>query len=125
VKIFSKVTVPAKEDMQLTAVKCDNCNAEAAKPGYSEHSPSNWEERSFYDVNQVIISHKVGSSLPEGSSGEQLLVDLCPELLQEDHPQGAGDSWREVRVQAVRLRGATNEVQAFNHHTNRACQEAV
>ena len=82
-KVFTKVTVPAREETLLTAVKCDNCSAEAPKPGYSEHSPSNWEERSSYDVDEVIISHKVGSSFPEGSSGEQLFVDLCPECFKK------------------------------------------
>jgi len=62
----------------LVKLTCDLCRTEA-KGG-------DWES-STYEVNEVevqmTVRQKEGSNYPEGGSGEDYLIDLCPTCFKE------------------------------------------
>lgn len=57
----------------LVDVKCDICGAT---------SKSEWKETQF-DATEVEVRLKTGSSYPEGGSGDETTVDLCPSCFQK------------------------------------------
>ena len=61
--------VPAKEYSAVVAITCDMCQCEIQKQN------GNAEE--------VTVAHKIGSSYPEGGSGETVSVDLCSRCFEE------------------------------------------
>jgi rRNA maturation protein Nop10 len=52
---------------------CDSCGAKAAWP-----DPGHWEAETSYDVSEVRIEHKDGSSFPDSRSVEVTSFDICP-----------------------------------------------
>ena len=66
------------EGTRLVETACDLCGA-IAKRG-------NWES-SFYEVAEVeveiTVRQKDGSAYPEGGSGTEIVVDICPICFKE------------------------------------------
>lgn len=69
-KIMKTVQVPASTRDVVDKVVCDLCKRNIPNEG-------------SYEVNEVTVSHKTGSSYPEGGSGEKVRVDLCPSCFDE------------------------------------------
>lgn len=63
------VEIPARTERQTTYVTCDNCYEKI--PGRS------------YNVDEVIITYRTGTSCPEGGSGDELSVDMCGKCFKE------------------------------------------
>jgi hypothetical protein len=69
-EIKKTVEVPATTKVVTEKVVCDLCAATIPREGN-------------YEVNEVAVSHKTGSSYPEGGSGDILKFDLCPACFNE------------------------------------------
>jgi uncharacterized protein (DUF983 family) len=41
-------------------------------------SGEEWEDSPSYDIDETEIRHKEGSSCPDGGSGVECIIDLCP-----------------------------------------------
>jgi hypothetical protein len=65
VKHTKVVEVPATTRNVVYKVQCDLCGGEIA-------------QGSRHDINEVTVKHRTGSSWPEGGSGEEVGVDMCP-----------------------------------------------
>jgi hypothetical protein len=65
---------------EMTRQTCDLCGAEAKKPDYL------WSGGT-YDVNEtevsVIIRQREGEAYPEGGSGTEYRIDMCPKCFKE------------------------------------------
>ena len=71
--------VPEKEEKYTAEILCDICGAKSPQHRWD---PADWGE-DCYDVEEVEIRYKTGSSYPEGVSGEEIFFDICPECFEE------------------------------------------
>ena len=73
-KKYKTVHVPATTRQVLENRKCDLCGKESTR--------ADWDA-DIYEVNEtevkVIIRHKSGENYPEGGSGEEYEIDICPD----------------------------------------------
>ena len=60
---------PSSTYEALVETKCDLCG---------KTTKSNWKDGSF-DATETEIRMKTGSSYPEGGSGEETEIDICPD----------------------------------------------
>ena len=76
-KVYEMVDVPATMREVLVKRRCDLCGMESKS--------SDWDAGS-YKVNEteikIIMKQKEGSSYPEGGSGTEYEIDLCPECFK-------------------------------------------
>ena len=56
-------------------LECDMCKKRTNR--YND-----WSEKLFYDVNETEIRYKTGAAFPEGGSGTEIEIDLCPECFK-------------------------------------------
>lgn len=79
-KIFKKVKIPARIAEECIYCKCDICG----KKG--KYDDDGWSSN-IYHVNEteikVTIKQKEGHSCPDGGSGTQHEIDLCPECFKK------------------------------------------
>ena len=72
-KVYETKAVPATTREILIKRKCDLCGIESKS--------SDWNA-GFYEVNEteikITMKQKEGSSYPEGGSGTEYEIDLCP-----------------------------------------------
>jgi hypothetical protein len=80
-------------------VRCDLCGRTAPRPG---HGQGTWGQYGG-DVNEVTVSHRSGSSYPEGGSGETVEFDVCP------------DCFRDKLVPWLRSQGAEPRTTEWDH----------
>ena len=77
-KIHEKRIQPAYEFDALISRKCDICGKVA--------KTHDWD-RGYYEVNETEISVKVrqneGHNFPEGGSGTEYDIDLCPDCFKD------------------------------------------
>lgn len=62
-----------REETHLVEMKCDLCSATSRKDDWTTVS---------YEVNETEICLKEGDSCPEGGSGTEIEVDICPECFK-------------------------------------------
>jgi hypothetical protein len=67
------VEIPAKTEERVVAVTCDICG----KKGHPEWPGGDWGENQ-YDRNETIVRWRQGEHYPEGSSGNEYDVHICP-----------------------------------------------
>ena len=83
-KHINEVTVPAKTRKQCTHISCDLCGKRQEVGSYYG-GVIDWAdpEGDSYRINKTsTIMLKTGSSYPEGSSGEEINYQICPECFQ-------------------------------------------
>ncbi len=73
-KVYKTVSVPATTRKELVKRRCDLCGRESKR--------SDWDA-GCYEVNEteikMTIKQKEGSNYPEGGSGTEYEIDLCPD----------------------------------------------
>jgi hypothetical protein len=74
---YKNVTIPEHTKEVEDKTLCDCCQAPTPWPD------PDGRHRSSYDVNEVEIRHKHGTSFPEGSDLEVLDLDICPTCFVE------------------------------------------
>lgn len=62
-----------KEYDRLDSIVCDICK---------KTTKNGWRE-GWYDAFESSIWMKTGSSFPEGGSGEETTIDICPDCFKE------------------------------------------
>jgi hypothetical protein len=60
--------------MQLDHILCELC-------GKKSNSSGDWGTSS-YDVNEVDVSHRDGSSYPDGGNSTSCILDICPDCFK-------------------------------------------
>ena len=77
-KVYDEKIVPEQKVRYLKIRKCDLCGREAEKDG-------EWIVHKF-QMNETIIKiniqQKEGSTYPEGGSGTEYEIDLCPDCFK-------------------------------------------
>lgn len=77
-KVYKTVDVPATTREVLVKRRCDLCGKESKS--------SDWDAGS-YEVNEteikITMKQKEGSNYPEGGSGTEYEIDLCPDCFTE------------------------------------------
>jgi len=74
-KLYKKHVVPRHTETRIDKLKCDLCGAES-------HDRDDWSAER-YAVAETTIQCKTGSSYPEGGSGTEYNIDLCPTCFEE------------------------------------------
>lgn len=73
-KTYKTITIPESEKKVLAGRKCDLCGKES--------TGTDWDAGTW-EVNEtevkVIVKQKDGENYPEGGSGEEYEIDICPE----------------------------------------------
>lgn len=72
-KVYKKEIQPAKEYQKLIETKCDLCG---------KVTKSEWKS-DCYDQTETEVSLRTGSSYPDGGSGEEITIDICPDCFTE------------------------------------------
>lgn len=72
-KHFTQVPVPATTRKVCALITCDICK---------ETTKTNWQNE-HYDATETEIRLKTGNNYPEGGSGEETTIDICPRCFQE------------------------------------------
>jgi len=72
-KKYVKETV-TKEQTIFKYLECDLCKKQS--------KCRDWENGAF-EVNETEIRYKTGSSYPEGGSGTEIEIDLCPNCFKD------------------------------------------
>jgi uncharacterized protein (DUF2225 family) len=76
-KVYKTVKVPATTRQVCINRKCDLCGLESTRESWHEGS---------YEINEteikITIVQKNGSSFPEGGSGTEYEIDLCPDCFK-------------------------------------------
>ena len=73
---YEDVAIPAKIGRKLIKITCDLCGAEAKK-GF-------WESSSYTVADVVVnVRQRDGESFPEGGSGTEYEVDMCPKCFKD------------------------------------------
>ena len=75
-KKYKDVTRPVRVDRLLSQTVCDVCGRES-----TQHQEG-WKTGS-YDATEVEVRLRTGNSYPEGGSGEEWEVDICPTCFNE------------------------------------------
>jgi hypothetical protein len=78
-KIIAYREEPAHKIAFTAAVKCDLCGKEAPSPNSYMHP---WAPGT-YDVEDVTIEYKTGSSYPEGTDTTTHTMDMCPDCFKD------------------------------------------
>jgi hypothetical protein len=71
--------VPAKVVKKFVRRTCDLCGAESNRC-------ADWESSSYTVAEtemSVTVTHRSGLSYPEGGSGTEIEIDLCPKCFQD------------------------------------------
>jgi hypothetical protein len=80
VKEYQEVDIPAKKEKRCVGRSCDLCGK---KGGSDKWDSVGWT----YDINETEIEitcrQKEGSSYPEGGSGTEYQIDLCPDCFKD------------------------------------------
>jgi hypothetical protein len=71
-KTYQKKQV-TREETYLVEMKCDLCSGTSRNDDWTTGS---------YEVNETQIRWKEGDSYPEGGSGTEIEVDICPECFK-------------------------------------------
>lgn len=70
-----KVSV-TREEIKIVEQTCDLCGRKAKRPGYHQWLGA------YYDISEteicVKIRHKEGEAYPDGGSGKEITIDMCP-----------------------------------------------
>lgn len=76
-RIMEKVTRPAYESLVCRCRKCDLCGKES--------KGEDWDT-AYYEINEtdihIKIKQKEGDNYPDGGSGTEYVVDLCPDCFK-------------------------------------------
>ena len=70
-KIMKSVDVPARTVSVPWAMQCDIC-------GKQSDQRESWKAGDN-EVSEITLTYRTGESWPEGGSGEEIEVDICPE----------------------------------------------
>ena len=77
-KTYKEIDIPAKKGRELVAFHCDLCGRKA--------DGEDWT-RGSYVIDEtemrVVMVQREGSSYPEGGSGKEYEIDLCPRCFKE------------------------------------------
>lgn len=80
-KIYETQDVPASTREVLVCRSCDLCGQKSKRQG-----KINWDVDSFWDINETEVSIKIrqrdGETYPEGGSGTEYEIDLCPDCFK-------------------------------------------
>ena len=68
------VEIPARKEERIRRLKCDSCEKESI-------SGQGWSN-TIYEVEEVTIEYRSGSSYPECSWIRNITVDLCPDCFK-------------------------------------------
>lgn len=68
-KKYEKQTRPASTYDALVETKCDLCGKITTRE---------WREDGTYDATESEVRLKTGASYPEGGSGHETTIDICP-----------------------------------------------
>lgn len=60
-------------DRVLDKLKCDICQRD-----FDNH----WDRQFSYEVLETVVKFKTGESFPEGGSGKEIIIDICPECFK-------------------------------------------
>jgi hypothetical protein len=78
-RLYKERVVPSYTTRDLVSRKCDLCGKES--------NDTEWQATSCYEVNEtevcVTVRQKEGSSYPDGGSGTEYQIDLCPTCFKE------------------------------------------
>ncbi|MFH1116876.1 MAG: hypothetical protein V1792_23415 [Pseudomonadota bacterium] len=66
---MKRIEIPAITQNIVDFVACDICGAKIS--------------HGCYEVDEVEVRHKTGSSYPEGGSGTEVTVDMCGKCFDE------------------------------------------
>jgi hypothetical protein len=77
---LKKVIIPARTDEKIF-VKCSFCRREAFNPQSSDRDVD-WRKKQF-EIAETGIFMKTGNSYPEGGSGTELVLHVCPDCFKE------------------------------------------
>ena len=70
---------PAKEEKYIAEVLCDICGAKNPRQRWDL---TDWGD-DCYDLDEVEIRCRTGSSYPDGGFGEETFFDICPKCFKE------------------------------------------
>jgi len=73
IKTETYMTKP-EEKTRIVEIRCDVCNERKHDP----YDRNNWAEH-FYHVDDIKITHEVGTSYPDDSDLKHLQIDMCPD----------------------------------------------
>ena len=78
---YEDKTIPARTKRIVTERTCDLCSAKAA----AISGPcADWSKENFdFDVAETEVRYKSGESYPEGGSGTEVVVDICPQCFND------------------------------------------
>lgn len=82
-KVYEERTQPAKTYQVCVRRTCDLCGRESSDTMFKG---AIWGERGFdFDRTEITmtIKQKEGSEFPEGGSGTEIEIDLCPTCFKE------------------------------------------
>lgn len=71
-KTYIEIPVPATTRTHLSETKCDLCGTTTR---------NEWCKNS-YDAVESDVRLKTGTSYPEGGSGEETTIDICPDCFK-------------------------------------------
>lgn len=72
-KIYKTINVPATQRTTLARITCDLC---------AKTSNADWDEDT-YEVLETEVRCKTGNEYPEGGSGTEVTIDICPACFTE------------------------------------------
>jgi hypothetical protein len=78
VKVIKKEkrAIPATTREVIVERTCDLCHKKARDPQSGEWGTSS------YDVEDVTVEYRTGSSYPEGGGGTEYSIDMCPDCFE-------------------------------------------
>jgi hypothetical protein len=80
---YKTITVPPEPEKTKEVFDhytCDIC-------GLKTKSKENWGRGSNYHIDKPTIKYNIGDGFPEGGSGEEYYLDICPTCFTEKiHP---------------------------------------
>ena len=72
---YKEIVIPAKRLTTLARRRCDLCEE-------STTEKRDWG-KDHYDVEETEVRYKTGANYPEGGSGEETTIDICPKCFTE------------------------------------------
>jgi hypothetical protein len=103
-----------RKTLDTTEVKCDLCGKVAPTP---DEADSDWGggvwAKGSYDVQDVVVRYKFGSSYPEGTFVDIAEFDICP------------DCFRDRLVPWLREQGAVGRVRDSDEYDARDSEKPL
>ena len=59
----------------VVSTECDIC--------HRVYKGDDWEKESSYEILETEVRMKTGYSTPDGGSGEEIIIDVCPKCFNE------------------------------------------